>query len=86
MMRATEIHLNILYEELHMLLASSNMIHADKTPFEVIRDGRSAGNKSYMGATAAEDQRNILSSFILTGVLGKPSIPGNFLGTIPGCW
>ncbi len=48
MMRASEVHLNILYEELHRLLAGSDLIHADETPFEVIRDGRSAGNKSYM--------------------------------------
>lgn len=48
MMRTAEVHLNILYEELHRLLTGSDLIHADETPFEVIRDGRSAGNKSYM--------------------------------------
>ena len=48
MMRAAEVHLNILYEELHKFLTASGLIHADETPFEVIRDGRSAGNKSYM--------------------------------------
>ena len=37
MMRAAEVHLNILYEELHRLLTDSNLIHADETPFEVIR-------------------------------------------------
>lgn len=48
MMRAAEVHLNILYEELHKFLTGSSLIHADETPFEMIRDGRSAGNKSYM--------------------------------------
>lgn len=48
MMRAAEVHLNILYEELHKFLTGSGLIHADETPFEVILDGRSAGNKSYM--------------------------------------
>lgn len=48
MMRATEIHLNILYEELHKVLTGEGLVHADESPFEVIRDGRSAGNKSYM--------------------------------------
>ena len=47
-MRATEIHLNILYEELLKELITSSLIHADETPFEVIRDGRSSGAKSYM--------------------------------------
>ena len=48
MMRATEIHLNILYEELLKELITSSLIHVDETPFEVIRDGRSSGAKSYM--------------------------------------
>ena len=48
MMRATEIHLNILYEELLKKLITSSLIHADETPFEVIRDGRSSGTKSWM--------------------------------------
>lgn len=48
MMRTTEIHLDILYEELHNLLTGSDLIHAGETPFEVIRDSRNAGNKSYM--------------------------------------
>ena len=48
MMRATEIHRNILYEDLLKVLIDSSLIHADETPFEVIRDGRSSGTKSYM--------------------------------------
>lgn len=31
MMRAAEIHLNILYEELHRLLTCSDLIHADRS-------------------------------------------------------
>ena len=48
MIRATDLHLNILYEELHRFLSESSLIHADESPFEVIRDGRNAGSKSYM--------------------------------------
>ena len=48
MMRATEIHLSILYEEFLKVLITSSLIHADESPFEVIRDGRTSGAKSYM--------------------------------------
>ena len=48
MMRASELHLSILYDELHKYLYDSQVVHADETPFEVIQDGRKAGAKSYM--------------------------------------
>lgn len=48
MMRTKEIPLNILYEELHKVLTSADLVHVDESPFEVIRDRRSSGNKSYM--------------------------------------
>lgn len=48
MIRATELHLDILYEELHRFLIDSDLIHADEIHFEVIRDGRATSNKSYM--------------------------------------
>jgi transposase len=48
MMKASELHLSIIYDELHKHLYDSNVIHADETPFEVIRDGRKAGANSYM--------------------------------------
>lgn len=41
MMRAIEIHLNILYEELIKGLIAFSLIYADESPFEVIRDGYS---------------------------------------------
>ena len=48
MIKASDIHLSSIYEEMHKRLFDSGIIHADETPFEVIRDGRSAGSKSYM--------------------------------------
>lgn len=48
MMRASEVHLSIIYDELHKYLYQSNVVHADETPFQVIRDGRKAGSDSWM--------------------------------------
>lgn len=39
---------SILYDELHKCLYGCKVVHADETPFEVIRDGRKAGSKSFM--------------------------------------
>lgn len=46
MMRASELHLSILYDEVHKYLYQSDVVHADETPFEVIRDGRKADSDS----------------------------------------
>ena len=48
MMLASEQHFSILYDELHKCLYDCRVVHADETPFEVIRDGRKAGSKSFM--------------------------------------
>ena len=48
MIKAADIHLSILYDELHEHLFQSHVVHADETPFQVIRDGRKAGTNSYM--------------------------------------
>lgn len=48
MMLASELHLSIIYDELHKYLYECRVVHADETPFEVIRDGRKAGSKSFM--------------------------------------
>lgn len=48
MIKAAETYLSLIYDELHHHLYSSDVIHADETPFEVIKDGRSAGSDSYM--------------------------------------
>lgn len=46
--RASELHFSILYDELHKTLLDHKLIHADETPFEIVRDGRKAGTNSYM--------------------------------------
>lgn len=48
MLNAVAQYLSIIYDELHKHLYDSKVIHADETPFQVIRDGRSPGSKSYM--------------------------------------
>ena len=48
MMNASEQYLRIIYDRLHKDLYSSHLVHADETPFEVIKDGRKAGTNSYM--------------------------------------
>lgn len=48
MIRASELHFSILYDELHNFLLGHSLIHADETPFEIVRDGRKAGTNSYM--------------------------------------
>ena len=48
MIRAFELHFPIMYDELHKYLYDCKVVHADETPFEVIRDGRKAGSKSLM--------------------------------------
>ena len=48
MMLASELHFSIIYDELHKHLYECSVVHADETPFEIIRDGRKAGSKSFM--------------------------------------
>ena len=48
MIKASDLYLSILYDELHKHLFKSHVVHADETPFEVIKDGRKAGSSSYM--------------------------------------
>ena len=48
MMEASDRYLRIIYDKLHKDLYDSHVVHADETPFEVIRDGRPAGRDSFM--------------------------------------
>ncbi len=48
MMNASDQYLRIIYDRLHKDLYSSHVVHADETPFEVIKDGRKAGRDSFM--------------------------------------
>ena len=48
MIRVSELHFSILYDELHKALLEHKLIHADETPFEIVRDGRKTGTNSYM--------------------------------------
>lgn len=46
--KVSERYLAFLRDKMKKELLSHDIIHADETPFEVTRDGRSAGSKSYM--------------------------------------
>lgn len=39
MIRVSELHFSILYDELHKILLDHKLIHADETPFEIVRGG-----------------------------------------------
>ena len=84
MMRTTEIHLNILYEEFLKELIGFSLIHADESPFEVIRDARSSCTKSYMwGYCTGETEKHpvILSNYRSTR---KADHPKEFLRNYSG--
>jgi len=46
--RCADVHLRRLYDRFCALLNECYVIHADETPFKVVRDGRPAGANSYM--------------------------------------
>jgi hypothetical protein len=48
MIKASDLYLSVLYDELRKHLFKSHVVHVDETPFEVIKDGRKAGSSSYM--------------------------------------
>ena len=48
MIKSSEYYLSIIYDELHKHLYDADVIHADETPFQVVRDDRTPGSKSYM--------------------------------------
>ena len=48
MMEASDKYFSLVYDELHRQLLETPVIHADETPFQVIKDGRKAGSESFM--------------------------------------
>ncbi|MBP5261681.1 MAG: IS66 family transposase [Clostridiales bacterium] len=63
MIRASEDYFSLIYDEIHKYLYDSRVVHADETPFEVIKDGRSAGSNSYMWVYrngACDDKRPVV--------------------------
>ena len=48
LIRSSEVYLGTIYDELIRAILGSKVIHADETPFNVIRDGRDPGANSYM--------------------------------------
>lgn len=48
MIKISERYLNVVYQHMHRKILESRLIHADETPFKVIRNDRSAASKDYM--------------------------------------
>ena len=48
MIKASDMYLSKVYDELHKYLYDSHVVHADETPFKVIKDGRDMMTNSYM--------------------------------------
>ena len=48
MIKASDMYLSKVYDELHKYLYDSHVVHADETPFKVIKDGRDTMTNSYM--------------------------------------
>ena len=63
LLRATEDWLEPIYNQLHQLLLARNVLHADETSLQVLREpGKSAKNKSYMWLyrTSGDTERPIV--------------------------
>lgn len=63
MINASDKYLSKVYDELHKYLYDSHVIHADETPFKVIRDGRDTMTNSYMWVYrngACSDSRQVI--------------------------
>lgn len=48
MINSSDQYFSLLWEELKKYLLTTQVVHADESPFEVINDGRAAGSKSFM--------------------------------------
>lgn len=48
MIKITDRYLMYVYQAMKQKLLDTQLIHCDETPFTVVKDGRSAGTKSYM--------------------------------------
>lgn len=48
MIKIAERYLAVMYRQMRKKLLESKLIHADETPFNVIRNGKTAGSKDYM--------------------------------------
>lgn len=57
MIKASDLYLKYYYEGLKQKLIHESILHADETPFEVTKDGRDAGSKSYMWVYRTADPR-----------------------------
>lgn len=68
--KAYDRYLKYLYEAMKDKLMEQKILHADETPFEVNKDGRSAGSKSYMwvyrGGVEGDSEKIIIYDYCHT--------------------
>ena len=67
MIQASDNYLIHFYDRLKEEMIKQDILHADETPFEVSKDGRKAGSKSYMWiyrtGTHEEEKRIVLYDY-----------------------
>lgn len=84
--KTSEEYLEPFYNRMKEAMMKESLLHADETPFEVSKDGRAAGSKSYMwvyrtGKTS--DIKSILYDYCSTRGHGNPEeLLKEFHGTI----
>ena len=59
MIAASDRYLKYYYEALKQRMMQESLLHADETPFEVTKDGRTAGSKSYMWVYRTADSSEV---------------------------
>ncbi len=85
MIEATEKYLSKIYYELKKNLIELHVVHADESPFSIIKDGRNAGSNSYMwvyrNGKYSDDKPVILYDYQATR---KTEHPAEFLKDFSG--
>ena len=57
--RSYERYLKYFYQAMKEQMMKQTILHADETPFEVSKDGRSAGSKSYMWVYSSGEEEGL---------------------------
>ncbi len=85
MIKSSDMYLRHFYDSLQKYLLKERYIHADETPFQVNKDGRAAGSKSYMwvyrGGVLPKSKKIILYDYCPTRSYENPK---NFLNGFKG--
>lgn len=85
--KASEEYLGLVYNAMKQCMVKQTLLHADETPFEVSKDGRPAGSKSYMWVyranSTSDGPKAILYDYCPTrGHQNPEEFLKNFSGTL----